>query len=219
MLTFADIVKALPDSESKSSHGTYKSYLNKMGCIGYGVADDLIPYLSEPRKTCQDLKTEGIDSKDALNVFKVLKYCAIKASRYIRKQIVDDDAMNALNNYKTAVVDMVYGGEKIKVIKVNNKMVSTAGEADVTDIEDEDHEAAYYNEEEYDGDKEIRQEFVDMPALKRLQKQYGDLERKYCALRERMNMMDLLMLEVLKVTPSEGIIRLLYNTAMQSFAK
>lgn len=189
-LTFADIGKALPADESRSSHGTYKSYLNKMGCIGY--KEDLASFLLEPMITADKLKDAGVDLKDAANIFKALKYCASKAERFLNMPF----DMVLLENYKTEILDKVYG-----VVKKGAKKAAVVSEVDdesVTEIDDE---------------------LIDTQMLttRRLFQKCSDLEKMVYSMRERQLMMQTVMLEMLKANPSAGVTSLLFETLMQSF--
>lgn len=188
-LLYSDIIKALPADETKSSYLTYRSYLNKLSAIGYKEGADILEYIDNPLSTCEELKEAGLELKDAINVIKALKFFAGKANKFLEYDI----DMARLENYKSDIVDKVYG----PVIKQPRPVNCGASDDAVTEIDDE-------------------------PALpdlnmRRVSQSCADLKCRMCAMEERMIMMEKMILEVAKAYPNPGMIELLYGTAMQSF--
>jgi hypothetical protein len=105
-LVYADLLKALPEEETRSSYNTYRSYLNKLGLLGYKDGADIMVYMDDPYGTCEKLQDAGMEMKDCVNLCKALKFLAGKANKFLKLDI----DMRQLENYKTDIIEKVYGG-------------------------------------------------------------------------------------------------------------
>lgn len=103
-LVYADLLKALPEEETRSSYNTYRSYLNKLGLVGYKDGADIMVYMNDPYGTCEKLQDAGMEMKDCVNVCKALKFLAGKANKFLKLDI----DMRLLENYKTDIIEKVY---------------------------------------------------------------------------------------------------------------
>lgn len=125
-LLYSDILKAVPADETKSSYVTYRSYLNKLGAIGYKDGLDILCYIEDLTDTCQRLKHAGVEAKECTNIFKALKFFATKANKYLDYKI----DLYHLEDYKSEIIDYIYG-------TVSNPQPKNIQEEVLTDIEDE----------------------------------------------------------------------------------
>lgn len=219
-LIFSELVKALPQDENPSSYAVHKSYLNKLSVLGY--CEDLLPYLVNPIATCKSLKDSGFTAKDVTNIFKAFRFVVTKAQKHVNafENMIDKSALDAILSYKTSIIDEVYS-KKITIIKsgggdgynkrtVSNNELFSDGDAEVTDGDEDEVD-------DFNIINRMRNAASNADALKKLQKQYEDLEHKFARLQEKQEFFERLMLEVLKVTHSDGITKLLFEMSMQSF--
>lgn len=209
-LTFKNIVDAFPETENKSSHAPYASYLRKLYDVGF--TEDLIPCLSFPKQTAQQVYNGNIGLSDAKNIFKALKYAAEKADLYISPtcsfvdNILTPDVMKMLKSYTTELLKPLYVQNVNAATKMiqNNDIPKDIAEIDVTDVSSE-----------YDDKHDVH---IIPTRQNTVQQQLRGLEQKYHALSEKTRFIESILLEIIKNNSLyPGVSELLFKQSFDQF--
>lgn len=231
-LTYSNVLDVLSAEEQKKDtyNSTYPSYLRRR------LPDkNLMPYLLNPMKTCNDLLERKFKKSQAKEVFKALRFVMVESSKRfqgMKKLFTDANVYDIIDNYTTDIVNKVYGEDdgnsdsNVKIIKSGGAAVTPTPEKEsdddshsvttLDDDEDQPSDLQLYDIENVNHNISIEQS-INGAILKRMQRDIASLHQVVAKQNEQLLFMRKMLRVIIKETKPSDIIDMLFDSTMEQY--